>query len=476
MKKTILLPIILILLVINVYAFEGGDGSKENPHLIATCEQLFSISAGTGSTPWRYFKLINDIDCEGSYYPSILNSHRIDLNGNFYTIKNINENGEIFDGIFSFDTYHPKIYNINFENIKINSTTQNKGVLFGRLREDSLVSHNLFAIFENMTFKNIIVDTRQGVAQGTQGAGILGGSSLIETAEILNAIFKNIVIYNSSVYVPGVTRDAGLVGRLVTGSSCCASNNVSFISSSVKSRGRLINAITGNFTIDEDNSFYNTDFSGTAGSSLGTAKNTSELTNLETYISTGWDINNIFSPNKFLFGIGKEINEGYPFLQKTYYQDGFEGEPININLFLEKKVITRFESNFFEWKFYINNSVFYNEIIFIEVNITKNGELIYTFNDIEGFKTLSFNEIGEYEISIYGEDLFNNTDFIQESFIVKQHFAIIIIQLIMVIFLIFFIIKSFQYKVITLKNSLPFILFIIISIFIILTAIPIIFS
>ncbi len=104
-------------------SFAGGKGTKSNPYLIATAEQL--VKAVKSMMSGIYYRVINDIDLEGKLWPTEVDSSGYYLvtcyfDGNNKTISNLTmKNGS---GLFECDLRNGYIKNLNLINIKGSSS------------------------------------------------------------------------------------------------------------------------------------------------------------------------------------------------------------------------------------------------------------------------------------------------------------------------------------------------------------------
>lgn len=100
--------------------FAGGDGTKNNPYLIATAEQLAKLrDYKPSSFNGKYFRIIRNIDLKGKLFndedTGLSTVVKFDLDGNNKTISNliVNNNSALFN--FSFNG---SIRNLNIKNLQ----------------------------------------------------------------------------------------------------------------------------------------------------------------------------------------------------------------------------------------------------------------------------------------------------------------------------------------------------------------------
>ena len=126
--------------------FTKGSGTKENPYLIYSAEDMKQISAMP--TEQNYYKLMNDIDYNNKHYYMIGTSTNVFsgmFEGGAHTLKNINIYGYDNIGLFGYikgkdsDNY-ATITGLNIKNIKVNGNKYVGGIVgyiydYGKLNE-----------------------------------------------------------------------------------------------------------------------------------------------------------------------------------------------------------------------------------------------------------------------------------------------------------------------------------------------------
>lgn len=218
------------------YDYYGGDGTKENPHLIYTAEQLNQLRKEVNNglnTQGLYFELMNDIDLKdfdtdlnsknGNWIPigysevpdtlfEDMKEDKIEgtesniqyltevkrkeesyvafsgnFNGNGYTIKNLTVicDGEKSGGLFG-NVRNASIYNLNLENVTVKGVV-NQGALTGTATKSNIYNINILG-------KNKI-DGDENVGAAIGAVARYNKDTMIEyinTNSSLNAIgFKN---------------------------------------------------------------------------------------------------------------------------------------------------------------------------------------------------------------------------------------------------------------------------------------------
>lgn len=108
--------------------FNGGDGSVEDPYVISNAEQ-FKLIATTKDGMNKHYILINDIDFEDVSFAPIGNEDKPfngSLDGNGYSIKNLNVSADEYVGLFGYVGLYGEIENLNVE--KSTFTVNSKNV------------------------------------------------------------------------------------------------------------------------------------------------------------------------------------------------------------------------------------------------------------------------------------------------------------------------------------------------------------
>lgn len=97
--------------------FNGGDGSVEDPYVISNAEQ-FKLIATTKDGMNKHYILIDDIDFDDVSFTPIGNEDKPfngSLDGNGYSIKNLNVSADEYVGLFGYVGLYGEIENLNVE-------------------------------------------------------------------------------------------------------------------------------------------------------------------------------------------------------------------------------------------------------------------------------------------------------------------------------------------------------------------------
>lgn len=178
--------------------FEEGNGTKEEPYIIRTVEQLDAMREDV----FAYYRLGNDIDLENKMWNSICSNYGKEfeggLDGNCYTIRNIviDQPDDRNVGFFGY-TNNAILTDIVIENISVNGAYR-VGGLVGTAAGDA-------GIIQRCTIKNATI-----VSDDMQAGGLVGlGAGTI-----------------TSCYVTGSIKGYSAVGGLIGGASTYMSSGV----------------------------------------------------------------------------------------------------------------------------------------------------------------------------------------------------------------------------------------------------------
>lgn len=215
----------------------AGEGSKENPYLISSAQNLGYLSAlcEVENTNDKYFKITKNIDLAGYEFLPINNFGGIIDGGNF-EISNLKILPNICDEVGLFGKISSKssvkIENIKLKNVDILSNSVVAGMLIGKVESDTTIlnckaSGNILVKSRNETSIGGLV----GQANGAQNlniskcevegrlkgedfvGGILGENSFIQNYSIESCKFKGQL-------------EGELVGGIVSKSFACDFGNV----------------------------------------------------------------------------------------------------------------------------------------------------------------------------------------------------------------------------------------------------------
>ncbi len=199
---------------------EGGDGSKENPYLIATVGDLQQVAQG----PDKAYKIVNDLDMSksASYWTPVSNFTGV-LDGDGYTIYNLGiKTTDSHAGLFGTLDNLGIAKNLVFvkPNIQLTSGNQYAGILAGESSYDYTgngTDANVDSVF-------VYDATISGTADANIG-GLVGCQSL-------NSIIAN-SSFQGNIDAPNASLVGGIVGKQRTGSTVTASYaNVNAVASS----------------------------------------------------------------------------------------------------------------------------------------------------------------------------------------------------------------------------------------------------
>ena len=193
------------------YAYQTGDGTKDNPYLILRPEQLDHMHDVLREGEMVYFVLGADVDMEGYDWQQLntsTNSYRywVNFDGQGHIIRNLTPNGSKGFPSF-FGTMCGEIRNTGFVDAKVEGTASGAAVIGGTL------GHSTFKDAEENLYPVIIENcyvTGSVVSKGYVGAfgGTLGNSPVI----IRNCYSAVSITGNGS----SANYSGGLVGRVRT--------------------------------------------------------------------------------------------------------------------------------------------------------------------------------------------------------------------------------------------------------------------
>ena len=210
-----------------MYAYQTGDGSKDNPYVILRPEQLDHMHDVLVKDQMVYFVLGADIDMEGFDWEQLNTSsnsyrYRICFDGQGHIIRNLTPNGAKYYPSF-FGTMCGEIRNTGFVDAKVEgSGTANGAAVIG-----GTLGHSTFKDDEDNLLPVVIENcyvTGSVTSKGYVGAigGTLGNSPVI----IRNCYSAVTVTGNGS----SANYSGGLVGRVrtsLTMENCYAAASVS---------------------------------------------------------------------------------------------------------------------------------------------------------------------------------------------------------------------------------------------------------
>ncbi len=298
MKKYKFLTVILslLMLITNLEAYSGGDGTAESPYQIANANDLKELMADQDHWNSNFVQTV-DID---------LNNQTAGINPIGYWTQGGDYHG--FSGLY--DGANKKIYNLN-----LNFPNEDAIGFFGLLAGGTVF---------NLGLENVVVNGKDKV--GCFAGKIHEGSVMnsyakgevhatgVEAGGFAGRIeFSNVSNSYAKASVSGSAEVAGFVGHALLGSitNCYSSGAVTGSSTT----GGLVASIEQNCTISS--SYWDKETSNQTTSAGGTGKTTAEMKNIITY--ENWEF-----PEVWHIDYGG-ANEGYPTL-------GWEGLPHNTNI------------------------------------------------------------------------------------------------------------------------------------------------
>ena len=166
--------------------FVGGDGSAENPYLIANARQLDNMHK-TGvleSGTVKYFVLVDDIDASGISNWTPLNSAApfdkgIDLDGGGHTIKGLTSSGVAYASFAG--VLYGSISNVTFSGATINATSK-AGVIAGFLG----TTQNDYSRVATCTDVTVTGSTVTSTAAAGGFAGHVRGKGAVTGCKVVN--------------------------------------------------------------------------------------------------------------------------------------------------------------------------------------------------------------------------------------------------------------------------------------------------
>jgi hypothetical protein len=356
----------------------AGDGTIGNPYQIATLENLYWIASNTSMGWYnKYCIQTTDINAsetanwfKGKGWMPIGNSSSIfigNYNGKGHFIDSLFINRPTTDDVGLFGAQAYTIDSIGITNANItghdnvgvlvgyktasNSSVNNcfsSGNVTGNNNVGGLIGNNFMTTMSNCySFALVIGNYYVGGLLGNNAGSVINkcySSGIITGYYALGGLIgyntnSTINICYSTKSVDGRTSVGGLVGYNYynsTISNCYSTGSVNSYSyvggllgrnenncsvNNCYSTGRVsgTNWVGGlaasNISSTVTNCFWDTLTSGRSPSEGGTGKNTLEMKTLSTFTNVGWDfINETRNGTEDIWGIGININNGYPYL------------------------------------------------------------------------------------------------------------------------------------------------------------------
>jgi len=342
------------------FAIPNGEGTVENPYIIATLENLAWVMYN--DTAWnKHFMQTANIDAtetntwEDAAGFNPIGNESINFggvyNGKGYTISNlyINRPSEEHIGLFGLTNLGSYIDSLGVTNVNITGKLLVGGLIgynYGNIENcysTGVVKSNIsneyvycggFAGYNKGTINKCYSTANVSAPGGYAVGGLVGlcrySSSVVSNSYSLgnvigNSMLGGLVGYlyeNSSInnsYSKGNTTAsehyaAGLVGYAASGTSVSKCYSTGTSSATLGYRGGLIGDKSSTATISQ--SFWDTQLSGTTTSDGGVGLTTIEMKNAINYLNAGWDFM-VETENGEVdnWGINTTDNGGYPFLK-----------------------------------------------------------------------------------------------------------------------------------------------------------------
>ena len=270
-----------------VYAYQKGDGTKENPYIISRPEQLDNMRNVVVKEQMVYFEMDNDVDMEGFVWeqlntPSNNYRHWITLDGKGHIIYNLTPEGSKNYPSF-FGILCGEIRNVGFVNAKVEGTASGAGVICGYM------GHSTFKDAEENMYPVIVENCYVTGEINSKGyIGAIGGSLYSSPITIRNCYSAvNMVGSSGSGNYAG-----GLVGRIrtdVTIENCYAAGTVNApVAGGVVAGGQ---SSTVPPSIYNNVIAWNPSVAGTTASAFGTTGEADVLQNV--YVLAGMTVNDV---------------------------------------------------------------------------------------------------------------------------------------------------------------------------------------
>ena len=322
-----------------VYAFEyiifdGGSGTKEDPYLVATAEQLNNVRYHLD----KHFKQTADIDLNvapyntgagwepvGSYLPYTPFTGTFDGNGKIISNLTIKRSTTNYVGLFGFARYS-HIKNVKLEKVDV-TDQDNVGGLVGYNENGMIInSYATGTVMGSKYVGGLVGQTFGGTITNSYAAATVNGTNQVGGLVGVNDNAMIINAYATGAVTAGTSTAGGLVGdnygtitnsyatgAVTAGISTAGGlvgNNYGTITNSYATgavTGKNAGGLVGINNQDDlvSNSYWDINTSGTNLSAGGEGITTDKMKLPETY--EGWDFNDIW-------GIEGTRNNGYPFL------------------------------------------------------------------------------------------------------------------------------------------------------------------
>ena len=194
-----------------MYAYQEGDGTKDNPYVILRPEQLDHMHNVLVQDQMIYFVLGADVDMEGYDWKQLNTSENgyrywINFDGQGHIIRNLTPGGTRYYPSF-FGTMCGEIRNTGFVDAKIDATASGAAVIGGTL------GHSTFKDAEGNLYPVIIENCYvTGTITSKGYVGAIGGTLGNSPVTIRNCYSAATIMGNGS----SANYSGGLVGRVRT--------------------------------------------------------------------------------------------------------------------------------------------------------------------------------------------------------------------------------------------------------------------
>lgn len=232
---------------------EGGDGSKNNPYIVADGEQLATMMT---NAPSSYIVLQNDIQLSGDW--TMVGEFTGDLDGKGFTVTGLKINAAAANSGW-VKTNKGTIHDLKFADVDI-TTTQSFGTIAGvnqGVIRDVEVSGKIVCTHTGDLLGGIVGDNlAQGVIENcyvnldmTASCGMVGGIAGRNKGTGGGAIVRNCTSEGTLTVTGSKTRIAGIVGRgegpdLIKG--CLSSMTITATTSGANGVGGIFGANNNN--------------------------------------------------------------------------------------------------------------------------------------------------------------------------------------------------------------------------------------
>ena len=306
--------------------YAGGDGTENNPYLIATAGQLINIGATPGHLN-KNFKLIADIDLGEPNLPAfnMIGTQRSQsfngiFDGNDQTISNLNLTTTSSQNTGLFGYVGGEIRNLRLVRPVVFAQTSNVGALAGYLDSGTITGCSVKQAdvsgddsvggLVGTSTGRIVNCSSTGSVSGDQWIGGLVGlvadstvNSCFSRADVTGNINvggfagktgdETAVVNNcyATGRVVGNTNVGGLVGQVEQGRAY-----KSYSTGSVTGN-QYVGGLTGRIRVlgDVTHCFWDIETSGQPTSPGGTGKTTAEMQSVITFSNAGWDFWNTWT-------------------------------------------------------------------------------------------------------------------------------------------------------------------------------------